>query len=98
RSARNFPSLDELSVFLFVRPHSGNDYWASPDDEDYRSDVFPAFEGPASRSPPGREFGERNQAAFLFASASASTPMMSLSFMMRYSTPSILTSGPGHFP
>jgi hypothetical protein len=34
------------------------------------------------------------QAAFLRDSASTSTPMMSLSFMIRYSTPSILTSVP----
>ena len=32
------------------------------------------------------------------ASASTSTPIMSLSFMMRYSTPSILTSVPDHLP
>src|SRR4029453_1426375 len=30
---------------------------------------------PASRSPPGREFGERTQAAFFLASASTSTPI-----------------------
>jgi hypothetical protein len=30
-----------------------------------------------------RIWGERNQAAFFLASASTSTPMMSLSFMMR---------------
>ena len=53
---------------------------------------------PASGSPPGREFGERNQAAFFLASASTSTPIMSLSFIMRYSTPSILTSVPDHLP
>jgi hypothetical protein len=28
---------------------SRNDCWASPDDEDYRSDVFPAFEATALR-------------------------------------------------
>ena len=52
----------------------------------------------------GQEFGKRNQAAFflvsvsVLASASTSTPMMSLSFIMRYSTPSILTSVPDHLP
>jgi hypothetical protein len=52
-----------------------------------------------------REFLFRNgnaQAAFFLASflasASTSTPMMSLSFIMRYSTPSILTSVPDHLP
>ena len=39
-----------------------------------------------------------NQAAFFLASASTSTPIMSLSFIMRYSTPSILTSVPDHLP
>src|SRR5260370_39225906 len=38
------------------------------------------------------------QAAFLRDSTSTSTPMMSLSFMIRYSTPSILTSVPDHLP
>src|SRR5205809_718081 len=38
------------------------------------------------------------QAAFLRDSASTSTPMMSLSFMIRYSTSSILTSVPDHLP
>src|SRR5207248_6269114 len=28
------------SVFLFVRPHLGSNYWASPNEEDYRSDVL----------------------------------------------------------
>src|SRR4029434_6347921 len=77
---------------------SGTTVGRVPNDEDYRSDVFSAFEGSASRSPPGREFGERNQAAFFLASASASTPIMSLSFIMRYSMPSILTSVPDHLP
>jgi hypothetical protein len=38
------------------------------------------------------------QAAFFLAVASSSTPMMSLSFMIRSSTPSILTSLPDHLP
>ena len=46
----------------------------------------------------GQEFAERDQAAFFLASASTSTPIMSLSFIMRYSTPSILTSVPDHLP
>jgi hypothetical protein len=41
---------------------------------------------------------DRPQAAFRRASVSTSTPMMSLSFMIRYSTPSILTSVPDHLP
>src|SRR5215211_3748428 len=40
----------------------------------------------------------RRQAAFLRVSASTRTPMMSLSFMIRYSTPSSLTSVPDHLP
>ena len=54
------------------------------------------------RSRPGAERGLRDagmrQAAFFLASVSTSTPMMSLSFMIRYSTPSILTSVPDHLP
>src|SRR5262249_52780416 len=42
--------------------------------------------------------GTAGQAAFLRPSASTSTPMRSLSFMIRYSTPSSLTSVPDHFP
>src|SRR5262249_18897301 len=38
------------------------------------------------------------QAALRRVSVSTSTPMMSLSFMIRYSTPSILTSVPDHLP
>src|SRR5262249_16155436 len=38
------------------------------------------------------------QAAFFLATSASSTPMMSLSFMIRYSTPSILTSVPDHLP
>src|SRR6266700_45386 len=40
----------------------------------------------------------RDQAALRRPSASTSTPMRSLSFMIRYSTPSSLTSVPDHFP
>jgi hypothetical protein len=38
--------LADISVFLFVRPHLGERCRASPNDENYRSDVFSAFEGP----------------------------------------------------
>jgi len=38
-------------------------------------------------------WGERNQAAFFLASTSTSTPIISLSFMIRYSTPSDLDLG-----
>src|SRR5262249_17406728 len=38
------------------------------------------------------------QAAFFFATSASSTPMMSLSFMIRYSTPSLLTWVPDHLP
>ena len=38
------------------------------------------------------------QAAFLRATVCSITPMMSLSFMIKYSTPSILTSVPDHLP
>src|SRR6266540_5290789 len=52
-STENFTSLADISVFLFVRPHLGEQLLG-----EHRSDVFSTFEGPASRSPPGREFGE----------------------------------------
>src|SRR5439155_6535358 len=39
-STENFTSLADISVFLFVRPHLGSNYWASPNEEDYRSDVL----------------------------------------------------------
>src|SRR3984893_16363100 len=32
-STENFTSLADISVFLFVRPHSCDDYWSSPDDD-----------------------------------------------------------------
>src|SRR6476661_7978012 len=48
-STENFTSLADISVFLFVRPHLGERCWASPNNEDYRSDVFSTFEGAASR-------------------------------------------------
>ena len=63
--------------------------------------IDPMFSRPSSRpryGVLGQEFAERNQAAFFLASASTSTPIMSLSFIMRYSTPSILTSVPDHLP
>src|SRR5579863_3302532 len=41
---------------------------------------------------------ENAQAAFFLASVSWSTPMISLSFMIRRSTPSSLTSVPDHLP
>src|SRR6266478_7249840 len=44
-STENFTSLADISVFLLFDLISGNDHWASPNDEDYRSDVFSAFEG-----------------------------------------------------
>src|SRR5204863_7097746 len=44
-STENFTSLADISVFLFVRPHLGGTLLASPFDEDYRSDIFSAFEG-----------------------------------------------------
>ena len=59
---------------------------------------FPAFEAGRFTVASGRDFGERNQAAFFLGSASTSAPMMSLSFMIRYSSPSILTSVPDHLP
>ena len=58
-----------------------------------------AFEAGRVTVSSGREIGDNeNQAAFFLASASTSTPMMSLSFIMRYSMPSILTSVPDHLP
>src|SRR4029077_2348728 len=86
-----------LSIPFCLTSISRNDCWASPNDEDYRSDVFLALESAALRVL-GQEFAERDQAAFFLASASTSTPIMSLSFIMRYSTPSILTSVPDHLP
>src|SRR6266404_3636669 len=44
-STENFTSLADISVFLFVRPHSGNDYWASPDDEGLSIRCFPGLRG-----------------------------------------------------
>jgi len=66
-----------------------------PDDKDYRSNVFSAF---AAFAAPQDRIWRGDQAAFFMASASTSTPIMSLSFIMRYSTPSILTSVPDHLP
>src|SRR5205807_1635597 len=66
-STENFTSLADISVFLFVRPHLAERLLGEPNDEDYRYDVFSAFEGPA-RSPPEREFAERTQAAFFLTS------------------------------
>src|SRR2546430_6282114 len=44
-STENFTSLADISVFLFVRPHSGNDYWASPDDDGLSIRCFPGLRG-----------------------------------------------------
>src|SRR6266852_2562866 len=44
-STENFTSLADISVFLFVRPHSGNDYWASPNDDGLSSRCFPGLRG-----------------------------------------------------
>jgi hypothetical protein len=59
-STENFTSLADISIFLFVRLHLEERLLGEPNDEDDRSNVFSAFEGLASRSPPAREFGERN--------------------------------------
>src|SRR5438876_1373735 len=45
-STENFTSLADISIFLLVDLISGNDCWASPNDEDYRSDAFSAFDRP----------------------------------------------------
>jgi hypothetical protein len=52
-----------------------------PDDKDYRSDIFSTveFDGRLQH----KKFGERDQAAFFLAAVSWSTPMMSLSFMIK---------------
>src|SRR5262249_60193723 len=42
--------------------------------------------------------GQAAYAAFFLAATSSSTPRMSLSFMMRSSSPSIFTSVPDHLP
>src|SRR6266853_879810 len=44
-STENFTSLADISVFLFVRPHSGNDYWASPNDDGLSIRCFPGLRG-----------------------------------------------------
>src|SRR4029077_9140118 len=48
-STENLTSLADISVFPLFDLISRNDCWASPDDEDYRSEVFPAFEATALR-------------------------------------------------
>src|SRR6266436_2842920 len=44
-STENLTSLADISVFLFVRPHSGNDYWASPNDDGLSIRCFPGLRG-----------------------------------------------------
>src|SRR6185312_4808742 len=42
-STENLTSLADILVFLLFDLILGNDHWASPEGEDYRSDIFSAF-------------------------------------------------------
>src|SRR6266511_3763605 len=95
-STENFTSLADISVFLFVRPHLGEQLLGEPQRGGLSIRCSRPSRGPLHGLLQDENLGERTQAAFFLASASTRTPIMSLSFMMRYSTSSILTSVPDH--